>query len=211
MPSQLDRFNWLAKYYDQLATIVFGKTLHKGQVTYLCEIPKGATILILGGGTGKVMQELLRINSVYQIWYVEASSTMIELAKRNITNESPQQIYFIHGTEDSIPVGIKFNAVITHFFLDLFSEPSLKVLVEKIYPSLAPDGVWLACDFISNGKWWQKSTLRVMYLFFKLTCGIESRKLPPWEYQLRLGGLSLIKCRFFLDHFIKTTLFKKNH
>lgn len=209
MASQLNRFNWLARHYDQLATMVFGKSLHQAQITYIEQIPHDANVLILGGGTGKILKELLRINSAGRIWYIEASSTMIELAKRNTSELNRQQILFIHGKEDSIPLEIKFDIVITDFFLDLFSQHSLDALIEKVNYSLAPGALWLACDFIDYGKWWQKGALRMMYLFFRFCCGIESNKLPPWEFQLRQSGLQLIRSRFFVSHFVKTTMFKK--
>lgn len=209
MASPLNRFNWLARYYDQLATAVFGKSLYQAQIYYIRQIPRDANVLILGGGTGKILGELLRINSAGRICYIEASSTMIKLAKRNTSEGNRQQVLFIHGTEDSIPSEIKFDIIITHFFLDLFSQHSLDALIEKVNSSLAPGALWLACDFINYGKWWQKSTLQAMYLFFRFCCGIESSKLPPWEFQLRQSGLHLIRSKFFVSNFVKTTMFKK--
>ena len=87
--SSLNRFNWIAPYYDTLTCLVFGNTIWKAQTGYLNYVPPHATVLVLGGGSGKWLRDLLQRNETCQICFVEASSKMVELAKKN----NPQVSY----------------------------------------------------------------------------------------------------------------------
>jgi ubiquinone/menaquinone biosynthesis C-methylase UbiE len=206
----LDTFNWLAGSYDSIVKIIFGNALDSAQAAYLKDIPPNSNVLILGGGTGWNLVELIRINPSARVWYIEASSSMIKSAKKKIKATYPQaQIYFIHGTENSIPE-TAFDAVITNFFLDLFSPITLGKVIRKIKPFLSTNAVWLVSDFISQDKYWQKALLKLMYFFFQKTCGIESSQLPQWESELSNAGLKEMRSKMFFRSFIKSAVFELN-
>lgn len=207
MVSPLNRFNGVAWVYDMLTTIVFGKHLHQAQVYHLREIPKNANVLIIGGGTGRILPELLSIIPTCRIWYVEASSAMIKRSKQNVIKFENPHINFIHGTENSLPDGIIFDAVIAHFFLDLFPEQLLEAVISKINSSVRPNGIWLVCDFINDGKRWKQMLLQIMYGFFRLICRIEAHSLPCWERALERSGMRLMDSRLFFRAFIKGTFY----
>lgn len=206
--NSLNTFNWLAGFYDRLVKIIFGDSLNNAQLVYLKDIPPEANVLILGGGTGLILKELGKINQSCSVWYIEASSAMIKQAKKNIRNSNQQvRIYFIHGTENEIPDGIEFDAVITNFFLDLFSASVLEKVIQKIKPSLATQGIWLVSDFVTPSRYWQKILLNMMYFFFRKTCDIESSHLPPWELKLGNAGLVQMKSKMFFCSFVKSAVF----
>ena len=152
MSRDLDHFNWLAHYYDSLTGIVFGKALHKSQVCFLRLVPQGCNMLIIGGGSGKILTVLQEVNPSCNIWYVEASSEMLSMAAKKISGEFRSRLSFIHGTEKSIPQGIRFDVVMTNFFLDLYPDQQLLEITEKIYHSLDRKGLWLVSDFVDGGK-----------------------------------------------------------
>lgn len=206
--NSLNSFNWLAGSYDLLVKMVFGGSLDKAQVVYLKDIPQGANVLILGGGTGYILMMLLKINPSCKVWYIEASTAMIKRAKKR-ASVIPEgvEVYFIHGTENSIPGQIKFDIVITNFFLDLFSPSTLESVIQKIKLSLVRHGKWFVCDFVTQNKFWQTVLLNLMYFFFKHTCSIESTKLPPWELKLKNAGLREMKSKMFLRSFVKSTVY----
>jgi tRNA (cmo5U34)-methyltransferase len=209
MSSPMNRFNGIARYYDRLAAFVYGKSIREAQTFFLNEIRPGSKVLILGGGTGWILNVLFRIQPDCKVWYIEASSAMIESARLKSLADH-ERITFIHGTEDSIPEEIRFDVTIGNFFLDLFSSTSLKDVIIKIKKSLQPDGVLVVTDFIDRGKIWQKALLGGMYLFFRITCGVGSTQLPAWEEELK--GLDLVefKSNIFFCSFIKSALFRKH-
>lgn len=210
MSRDLDRFNWLARYYDSLTGIVFGKALHMSQVFFLRSVPQGCNLLIIGGGTGEVLTDLREVNPSCNIWYVEASSEMLSIAGKRISGEYRSRLSFIHGTERSIPEGIRFDAVMTNFFLDLYPDQQLSEIIEKIYHMLDKKGLWLVSDFVDGGKWWQRMLLWVMYRFFVITCDIKASGLPSWGIQMKSAGMKEITSKMFFGGFIKSVVYEKD-
>jgi tRNA (cmo5U34)-methyltransferase len=202
----MNNFDSVAGFYDQLSTMVFGTAIRRAQTTHLSDIPQGSNVLILGGGTGWLLSELSEANPTCKVWYIDASSRMISRSKKNIRN-STQEIVFIHGTENSIPVGIKFDAVITNFYLDLFPQDLCISIIHKIRSAIQTNGLWLVSDFI-NTTWWHGVMLRIMYGFFRLLCGIEGSSLPPWKNLLEKNGFKEDKSGEFFGGFIKSAVFR---
>ena len=198
-------FDGVAAIYDTLSNVVFGRSMVRAQTFYLRDIPSGAKVLIIGGGTGWLLNELLVVNSTCSVWYIEASAKMLDLTKERISKSS-NVIHLIHGTENSIPPDIKFDAVITHFYLDLFPQTSCDQVIQKISRSMHAKSMWLVTDFI-NTTWWQNILLAVMYKFFRVTCHIEASQLPEWQDLVKRNGFVEVKSELFFWKFIRSSLF----
>jgi ubiquinone/menaquinone biosynthesis C-methylase UbiE len=203
----LNRFNWIARNYDKLVNVFFGKTLHQAQMNFVSEIGAADKVLILGGGSGKFLKDLLAIRPSIAITYIEASSEMIMLAKGQIKEENPK-VKFIHGTQDHIPLE-QFDAVITNFFLDLFREDEMRTLVDTISKKLNANGKWFVADFENTQKFSHRFLLWFMYLFFRSTGSIETRHLPEWRLFFKDEGLKLKAEKFFNDGFVSASVFVK--
>ena len=209
MSRPLNRFNWLARHYDFLTRLVFGTAMFNSHVHFFKCIPQGSQILVVGGGSGAILPCLCRDHPTCGIWYVEASSEMLSKASERITRGPRDQIKFIHGTEESVPEGIAFDVIITHFVLDLFPNEKGFAFCRNLCEKLQPDGLWLISDFVDGRKWWQQVMLWVMYRFFVLTCKIEATVLPSWEYQLRMAGMRERAFKLFFLGFIKSAVYSK--
>ena len=208
MTRELNGFNRVAWAYDTLTSLVFGKSIRKAQMVFLHALPPHAEILVIGGGSGSILGELFRINPGCKICFIDASSAMIRLARKSLPPHLHVHVEFIHGTTLNIPERA-FDTIITDFFLDLFRVRSLEAELVRIHRALRRDGLWLVCDFNDQGKWWQRLLLKVMYLFFNITAGIEATDLPPWEQ--KLDHLRLVKRQTatFFGNFIKSVLYSK--
>ena len=202
----MNNFDSVARIYDGLSNLIFGKTIRRAQTAYLCDIGPGANVLILGGGTGWLLSELSEVNPTCKVWYIDASAKMIELSKA-VTQNSAQEIVFIHGTEDSIPPDTTFDAVITNFYLDLFPKESCISAIRKIRSVIRANGIWLVTDFL-NTTWWHSAMLGAMYRFFKLTCAIEASALPQWKNLLEENAFTEYKSHEFFGGFIKSAVFR---
>ncbi len=202
----LNGFDKIAFVYDFLAKLVFGRNIIDAQKYFLSKIKSHSNVLILGGGTGWLLAKLLKAKPNCEVWYIEASAKMITRSRNRIVHG--QAVHFIHGTENDIPKTIKFDAVITNFYLDLFSSLSLPVVINKIQSSLKPGSLWIVTDFVTNQKWWQEAMLKIMYWFFRLTCGIASTGLPPWHTLIGEAGFVKVRSKFFYKNFIEAAVWQ---
>jgi ubiquinone/menaquinone biosynthesis C-methylase UbiE len=207
MASALNQFNSISAVYDRMANVVFGSTLNEAQCHFISAIPDRSKILILGGGTGKLLKELLKQRPQSKVTYIEASSKMIAIAKETTNNDS--RVVFIHGTQDSIPPALIVDVVITPFFLDLFSDQSLKKIMLQLKSSLHAGGIWIATDFTTSSKLSHRMLRWLMYRFFRFTTNIESTHLPAWQDHLARIGEE-VDAKAFKNGFVKTALYRIN-
>lgn len=199
----LNRFDRIAPFYDGLSTLVFGNSLMKAQKCNLCIVPAHSDVLVLGGGTGKWLVELLKHNDSCRVWYVEASLKMIHLANKYLN--ASDRVIFIHGTQQDIP-DRKFDIVITHFFVDMFSESDLSDLAEKIAGVLKNGGKWIVADFVNN-RYWHKLLLWMMYLFFNAIGVLDRKNLPDWDRIIQSWPFTMENTTSFYKGFVKNIIY----
>ncbi len=196
-------FNTLAPVYSRLVRVIFGNSLQQAQLHFVSHIHPTDRVLILGGGDGTFLKALLARYPELHVDYIDLSPRMIALAKQKVLPTA--NVTFITGSENDIP-GTTYSVVITHFYLDLFSETTLPTVIEKINAKLRPGARWLAADFV-NETWWHDLMLWVMYRFFRLTTGIEAKRLPNWQRWLTTAaGKKMIHKKFYRG-FVTTMLF----
>jgi len=204
--SRLNGFDVVAGIYDGLARLVYGKSLHAAQVQFLYVIPNDAKVLVIGGGTGWLLHELLQRNTGCQVWYIEASAKMIAATQKKVGNDA--RVHFIHGTEEAIPEEVVFDVVITNFFLDLFTHATLIQVVKRLRKPLRVGGYWLAVDFVNTEKLWQRWLLAMMFIFFRFAAGIESKELANWDGVLSMYGMKEVDVRYFYKGFIRSGVYR---
>ncbi|MBL7848854.1 MAG: class I SAM-dependent methyltransferase [Cyclobacteriaceae bacterium] len=199
----LNQFDRIAAVYDGLARLVFGQRLTRAQEIYLSQILPRSRVLILGGGTGKIIGALKRVQPDCRVIFIEASQAMLQRAKDR--NKALAGIEFIHGTEQSIPPGALYDVVITPFYLDMFPEDQLREVIKHVGLTLDIHGKWLVTDFYSPTTIGQRWLERIMYLFFRVTTGISAKSLPDWKASLRDNGW--IEKNHARDGFIESAVF----
>jgi ubiquinone/menaquinone biosynthesis C-methylase UbiE len=197
-----------ASFYDSLSRMVFGRALVNAQVYLLPHIPKNANILIIGGGTGWILEEITRIHSSgLTITYIEISAKMIALSRKRNTGEN--KVVFINKAIEQAELTPVFDVVMTPFLFDNFTETHLPGAFTHIHQALKPGGLWLYTDFQLTGKWWQYLLLKSMLLFFKVLCGVESWHLPDVVGQFGECGYSVIEKKSFFKDFVVSRVYRK--
>jgi len=201
-------FNNSAWFYDKLSRLVFGRAIINAQVYLLQYIPENANILIVGGGTGWLLDEITKLQaSGLTIAYVEVSSKMTALSKKR--NIGHNRVTFINEAIEDADLHPGFDTVITPFLFDNFTEQTLQKVFKSINVLLKPGGLWLNCNFQLSGKWWQRFLLKSMFLFFRLICSIEASKLPDIEKQFEALGYEIIAERAFYGEFMISRIYKQ--
>lgn len=196
-------FDRVASSYDFLAGIVFGRTLMDSQIEYLDKLPEYGKILIIGGGTGKVLEYINRPK--LEIHFIEKSKNMLSRAKRR--NSNIKKIIFIHGDENLIDK--QYDAILTFYFLDVFEKSFLKKVINKLYSSLKDEGLWLVADFQQSSNVFNLILLKFMYLFFRMTTRLSVNKLYDFEQLLVDQGLVLMDKRIYYRGLIQSLLLTK--
>ena len=198
-------FDAVAGYYDRLARIVFGKSILLSQTYFLGTISPTSRVLVVGGGTGWWLKEFLHQKPGCRILYIDVSSEMLSRAMKSVGDD--KRITFRLGTEDSIKETNEFDAVLTFFFLDLFSDEKLRSVIAKIKVALKPNAYWLVSDFI-NTTWWHAYLLSIMYSFFRISTGLRNKSLSDWPGLLLESNFRLQEHKMFFGRFIKSGLYK---
>jgi ubiquinone/menaquinone biosynthesis C-methylase UbiE len=201
-------YNNSAWFYDRASRLIYGKALVGAQVYLLQFIPKNSNILIAGGGTGWILEEIAKIHPTgLKITYVEVAPKMMTLSKKR--SAGANEIDFINDAIENVALQNDYNVVITPFLFDNFTEKNFQQIFAHIHQALKPGGLWLNTDFRPPGKWRQRVLLRSMFLFFRLICGIEAKKLPGIQAAFDKYGYSVIEQKSFFGEFILSAVYRK--
>jgi ubiquinone/menaquinone biosynthesis C-methylase UbiE len=177
----INNFDFIAPVYDRLARLVFGKSILRAQRVHLPEIQPKDRVLILGGGTGQLLEH---IPLCEQIVFIDKSKRMVKSAKKRMVNRS---IDFISADFLTYESGEKYNVIICPFFMDCFSKKSLEAVIEKCRLALKNDGRLIVTDFESGRI--NLTLLKSMLLFFRFFSNLEAKKLLDIRNMLKTDGL----------------------
>jgi len=121
---------------------------------------------------------------------------MIELAEHRVAKLGPsfqERVRFHHMDvrEFEAPPGA-YDLVVTHFFLDCFSEAELPNVVSLLISWATPQTQWLLSDFREAegflGRAWTCTVIRSLYAAFRLTTGLRVTRLPGYRAALLQAG-----------------------
>lgn len=204
----MNNFDRIAPLYDLMSRIVFGQSIIKSQTYFLTSIKPQSRILIIGGGTGQILNYLDSLSMPLQVTYIEQSRIMLKKSQ----NRQPfrkLEVKYILGNELSIP-NVKYEVVLTAFFLDVFQERHLEKVVAILANKLELDGQWMVTDFVQTSIRWQRMLLRLMYFFFKHTTGLQGNKLLDFSSYLSALGFAIIQEKEFYHKMIKSTIYQRS-
>lgn len=205
MPSNYDNAAW---FYDRLSRLVYGDNLRKAQAALLHLIPERSKVLIVGGGTGWIIEEIAKIHSSgLNVTYVEVSANMMALSKKK--DPLNNLVTYINIPIEEAALNDDFDVVITSFLFDNFSPATFNKVFYHLHNLLKPGGLWINTDFQLTGKWWQGPLLKSMYLFFKLLGCMEAKKLADIKPYFKQANYNFISQQLFFGDFITTTAYLK--
>ncbi len=201
-------FDRIAPYYDLLARMVFRQCLLESQSLFLPLIPAGSKILILGGGTGRILPTLLNRNPE-MITYLEPSEKMLALARTQVSSQS--KVNFVKGSFQNLPINELYDIIITPFVLDIFSFPELRQCMVKLSSVLSLSGAWIFTDFhisSSTNRFWQVPLVNLMYWFFRISCNIGASRLLDFHELFAANRLSPEASSSFLGGAIISRIYR---
>ncbi|MEQ8909240.1 MAG: methyltransferase domain-containing protein [Vicingaceae bacterium] len=204
-----NNYNRLAPFYDVLVRLVFGQSVLNAQLSYIHRLKPNDKVLIVGGGSGRLLPSLLNTKPDIQLDYLEASHKMKSLAKEKVNESQLKHINFIPQKIENFPVDEKkYDAILCFFFIDLFPEKKGLEIILKLNKSLTKDGIWLVADFNQPKTVFQRMVDKLMFLFLKLTTKAESEKTIDYKKQLKSTRLAEVESTTFYGSYIFSAVFK---
>ncbi len=194
-------FNKVAGFYDLIQQIAFGNTLVKAAAYFLNKLEKNSRVLILGGGTGKILNY---VGEDIEVDYLDLSKRMISQASAYRS----EKIVFIRGDFLEMQLSGPYDTVICPFFLDVFCQDNLETVLSKILMLLRPNGRLVVSDFRHTGKKRDRILIFLMYLFFRVFSHLESRNLPSIHSTILKNGFRLEDRRFFRKGLIFSHIYR---
>jgi ubiquinone/menaquinone biosynthesis C-methylase UbiE len=202
-------YNYIAPFYDRLCQLVFGQSVKNAQIESLQSIHANSSILIVGGGTGWILEEIARIHpSGLSITYVDSASKMIQLSKKR--NAHSNTVNFISGfIEDADLSSQQYDVVITPFLFSGFSQSTSGLVFQRLNDCLKVKGLWINIDFIisEQSRYKQKILLKLMFFSFRLVSKIEAKRLPTLD--MFFSSYNMIKNKTSCRGFINMQVFQK--
>ena len=199
-------YNFIAPYYHNLSQLVFFNRQHLAHFPILDFLKDGDKILWAGGGAGKFIPELAKLNLNLEIEYVDFSSKMIELAKKEFSGNL--KINFIVSDIFDFESTEKYDVIFTTFLFDHFSQTKAEELFLKLDSDLKPNGIWFYVDFSQQQKGWQKEMTKLMLYFFRLIIGLDISQLPKMK-PIFEQNYKQLKLNYFFRNYIESIVYKK--
>jgi ubiquinone/menaquinone biosynthesis C-methylase UbiE len=205
-----NNYNSVAGYYDRLSRLVFQRSIIRAQQYLIDFISDNNKVLVVGGGTGWVLDEISKLNRKnISVVYVEKSSKMIELSRKR--KHENVAVEFVHSGIESYKADEHFDVVLTPFLFDNFIEKRIQYVFQRLDGLLNPKGFWLYADFVNYKevkRAWKQYFLKTMYLFFTLTANIETKKLIDMRPYFT-DKYKMITQQFYYKRFIESIVYRK--
>ena len=136
---------------DDLPAAAVRVSLGCGNPTAVAELHEGETVLDLGSGGGlDVLLSARRVGSAGFVYGLDATAEMVALARRNATDAGVDNVEFLHGTIDHVPLrDASVDVVISNCVLVLAADKD--TVFAEIARVLRPAGRIGISDIIRHG------------------------------------------------------------
>ncbi len=186
----------LARWYRWLEYAGFGRALERTRTICLDVAATARRVLVLGDGDGRFLAAFLKANSQAEVDCVDSSAKMLALAQRRVVSADATRVRFHLADADHWqPPASAYDLIVTHFFLDCFTDDELCPLVSRLATFAAPGARWIVSEFRqpSGGPaaWHASLWITGLYAFFRAFTGLRVRRLPDHAAALAAAGFRL--------------------
>ncbi len=220
-------FDRLAGIYDVLLQITSGRLIARSRRALLSHLSPGRHALIAGEGTGEFLANLAVLGIFQHITCVDLSRKMLQRAERrlrklrkirgkNAQNATASFVEFVQmDLRREVPVAPgSVDLVVTNYFLDVFPEDELEVVMNRLDNSLAAGGVWYFSDFVNRPRWKFLRLIfavgvRMLYFVFGWTTGMVNTRLPEYDDHFARLGYTLEAERSLFGGLLACRLYRK--
>lgn len=193
-------FDRLAPHYDWLEAATAGARLQRARVCWLDALAGCRRILSVGEGHGRFAQACLQRHPDAELTCVEASAGMLAVGRRR-TMGYGERVQWVCSDVLSWRPPHRYDAVVTHFFLDCFQPQQLSRVVEALAAAADTRAVWLVSDFAIPNAGLRRLRARaihaIMYSFFRYAVRLPARRVTDPGPLLSAQGFDCVNRREF--------------
>jgi ubiquinone/menaquinone biosynthesis C-methylase UbiE len=190
-------FDRLARYYSAMEWLLAGRKLQRCRTAFLAEAISARSILLVGEGHGRFLEELCRAAPEAAVSYVDSSLEMSRVARAQVRRYTDRPIEFQTVPIIEFEPERTFDLIATQFFLDCFAQEELRRTVTKLAGLLEPGGAWMVADFQVPTRGWRRRralfVLVLAYGFFRMVTRLPAKRLIAPQPFLKAEGLKLEK------------------
>ncbi len=208
-------FNFFATFYDLASFIFFGNSILHSQTFLLPRIKKCSNVLVFGGGTGKILIELMKRDVAERYCYVDISDRMIAKTRARLKKrfqERVDSVHFICGSLDDMEAEMNFDLIVTPYVLDCFTSEKLPLVMQQLHRHLTVDGEWLFADFnVPESRWGRSFStfkIKVMYFVFNIICGLGVKRLSDFKKEFEKMNCEMTDEKYFLHGLLVARIYK---
>ena len=100
--------------------------------------------------------------------------------------------FFHADARDWQPPRGDYDLIVTHFFLDCFTDAELAPLAARLAASTTKQARWVVSEFHQPARgfaaWRARFWIAGLYAFFRLATGLRVRRLPDYRAVLQAQG-----------------------
>jgi ubiquinone/menaquinone biosynthesis C-methylase UbiE len=217
MAERPPNFDPIARLYRWLEYLSFGPCLERCRYHYLGELGDRRRALILGDGDGRFTARLLAANPKITAEAIDSSAAMLRLLTQRVARLGPSASDRLQTSQtnalDFAPES-PYDLVVTHFFLDCFSEQDVDTLISRSKPHLTPDATWLISEFTipqrTLARYLSSAIVAFLYWTFGLITGLKIRKLPDYATLLNKAGFELRQSKAHLGGLLRSEVWSSS-
>ena len=189
----------LAPYYNVLEHLAFGNLLERTRCAFLKEAARSRRAILCGEGDGRFLAALLEINSSVDVDVVDLSPRMVQLAERRVAGKGQhfrdRVRFHVCDVRNFVPQLGDYDLIVTHFFMDCFSNTDLAGIVATLANWADSDARWIVSEFrVADGpigRVWTQAVISCLYAAFRFTTGLRVTRLPNYVEALEQEGFSV--------------------
>ena len=202
-----DPYCLIAPVYEFFSHLVFGKDFQRSKTAFLDRIQPGNTVLVLGGGTGSILPELVnRCGISGRILYMETSWEMLRRSRQQLKPSAAARVDWVHSSQVSDLPALKVDAIISHYLLDVLSDNDIDRLFLEIQPRIHWETCWIFADFFPKAD--REWLLVAMIYLFRLLTRHPRKDLPEYHSYFQKWGWKQVDSVSFQGGFFRAICYK---
>lgn len=207
-------FDRVARIYRWAEYLTLGPLLQRTRTHFLPQLADRRRALVLGDGDGRFLAKLFQQNRGLQAVAVDTSAAMLDLLSRRcvaLKSNDTSRLRTWHGSAHNIQPVKDTDLIVTHFFLDCFTQAEIDSLASRLAQQTQSGTLWLLSDFRIPDTAFRPiahAYIRGLYFAFRILTGLRVTRLPDPAVALSAAGFHRIAHHQSLGGILYTELWR---